>query len=55
MKCYLIKTNDGELKLMQVKPSLEAAFMADYAGQILVAGDSIQEVLIKFSALGKNG
>lgn len=55
MKCYIIKTDQEQYQLMQVKPELEVAFMKEYAGKIITEGNSIHEVLIKFNALEKNG
>jgi hypothetical protein len=47
MRTYLVKEED-QLKLIQVTPELEEAFNAAYAGEILFAGDSIQDVLTQF-------
>ena len=47
MRTYLVKEDD-QLELIQVQPDLEGAFQDLYAGKILFAGDSIQEVLIQF-------
>lgn len=47
MRTYIVKEND-QLKLIQVRPELEEAFQAEYAGKVLFAGDSIQDVLIQF-------
>jgi hypothetical protein len=47
MRTYLVKEAD-QLELIQVTPELEEAFQAMYASKILLAGDSIQEVLIQF-------
>lgn len=55
MKCYLVEPNPGQYQLVMVKPEQEAAFMKEYAGKILASGDSIQEVVVKFSVLKKNG
>jgi hypothetical protein len=50
MTVYIVK-EEKELKIIKVKPELDEAFQADYAGRILVSGDSIQEVVIKFGQL----
>jgi hypothetical protein len=50
MKSYIVKQND-ELKIMQVKPKVEAAFLEQYKGCIMAEGNNIQEVIIKFSKL----
>ncbi len=47
MKTYIVK-EENELKIIQVKPELEEAFQAQYAGMILFCGDSITDVLIQF-------
>jgi len=47
MRTYIVKEDD-QLKLIQVRPELEKYFHAEYAGMILFAGDSIQDVLIQF-------
>jgi hypothetical protein len=47
MRTYIVKESD-QLKLIQVQPGLEKAFQAEYADNILFAGDSIQDVLIQF-------
>jgi hypothetical protein len=46
--CTLVGAED--LKIMEVRPEQEAAFLKEYAGRILVAGSSIQDVIMKFSA-----
>ena len=38
-----------DLKIMEVKPEQEEAFLKEYAGRIMAAGSSIQEVIMKFS------
>jgi hypothetical protein len=38
-----------DLKIMQVRPELEEAFLQEYAGRIIAEGNSIQEAIIKFS------
>jgi hypothetical protein len=50
--CVLVGAED--MKIMQVRPDQEAAFMKEYAGRIIATGSSIQEVLIKFSQLANN-
>lgn len=50
MAVYIVKEGK-KLTIITVKPDLEAAFRADYAGKILVAGDSIQDVVIRFGEL----
>ncbi|MHA4812650.1 hypothetical protein ACX0G9_31440 [Flavitalea flava] len=50
MTTYIVK-EDKALKIIQVRPELEAAFQAQYAGKILVSGASIQEVLIQWGQL----
>jgi len=47
MKYYIVHEN-GQLKIIRVKPELAAAFLAEYAGRILCSGDSIAEALIRF-------
>ena len=54
MKIYIVTENPctlvgvEDLKIMQVRPELEAAFLKEYAGRIIVSGSSIQDVIIKF-------
>jgi hypothetical protein len=50
MAVYIVKEGK-KLTIITVKPEQEACFQADYAGSILVAGDSIQDVLIRFGQL----
>jgi hypothetical protein len=47
--CTLVGSED--LKLMQVRPELEAAFLKEYEGRIIASGSSIQDVLIKYNLL----
>jgi len=47
MRTYLVKEDD-QLRLIQVRPEQEEYFHTEYAGMILFAGDSIQDVLIQF-------
>lgn len=55
MKVYIITKSScamvgGEaLEIVKVPSEMEAAFLKEYAGRILVAGSSVQEVVIKFS------
>jgi len=46
--CTLVGVED--LQIMEIKPEQEDAFLKDYAGRIIAAGSSIQEVIMKFSA-----
>ncbi len=49
MSVYIVKREDSEdMKIMTVKPEDEAQFLEDYAGKILIKGDSIQEALIRY-------
>ena len=41
MRTYLVKEDD-QLRLIQVQPEQEEYFQAEYAGMILLSGDSIQ-------------
>ena len=50
MAVYIVKEGK-KLTIITVRPDLEAAFQADYAGRVLVSGDSIQDVLIRFGQL----
>jgi len=47
MNTHIVK-EENALKIIQVKPELEDAFQAQYAGKVLFSGDSIQDVLIQF-------
>ena len=47
MRTYLVK-EENQLKLIQVRPELEAAFQQQYADMVLFSGDSIQDVLTQF-------
>jgi hypothetical protein len=47
MKTYIVK-EENALKIIQVRPELEEAFQAQYAGKVLFSGGSIQDVLIQF-------
>jgi hypothetical protein len=56
MKCYIIHPNansndNKDYKIVQVKETDEAGFLADHGHEVLVSGDSIQEVIIRFSEL----
>lgn len=48
MQTYIVKEED-QLKIIQVRPELEAAFQAQYGDKVLFSGNSIQDVLIQFS------
>jgi hypothetical protein len=50
MKTYIVKESDG-LKIIQVRVDQEGFFQADYAGKILVWGNSTMEALLKFQDL----
>ena len=57
MKVYIVTENPcalvgcEDLKLMQVQPEMEAAFLKEYAGRIIASGSSIQNVLIQYNQL----
>ena len=57
MKVYIVTENpctlvgSEDLKIMKVRPELEAVFLKEYAGRIIVTGSSIQDVLIQFNQL----
>lgn len=57
MKVYIVKETPGEpvgaddLKIITVKPEDEPAFLRDYDSKIIASGNSIQDVLIRFSEL----
>jgi hypothetical protein len=57
MKVYIVTENpctlvgSEDLKIMKVQSELEAAFLKEYAGRIIVTGRSIQDVLIQFNQL----
>jgi hypothetical protein len=40
-----------DLKIMKVRPELEAAFLKEYAGRIIATGSSIQDALVQFNEL----
>ncbi len=44
----------GDLQIIEVKPEQEEAFLKDYEGRIVATGNSIQEVIMKFSELLKS-
>lgn len=46
MKYYLVNVND-ENKIMKVEDESTADFLEEYNGKIIVAADSIQEILMK--------
>ena len=50
MTIYLIKKDD-ELHIYKVLPEQEVNFLAKYGQQILMWGETIQEVLRKFNAM----
>jgi hypothetical protein len=50
MTIYLIK-RENELHLCQVRPEQEATFQQKYGQQILMSGDTIQDVLRKFNEM----
>jgi hypothetical protein len=47
---YLVK-DQGNLSLVKVKSEQEQQFLKDYAGRVLLSGDSIQEVIIRLNEL----
>jgi N-acetyl-anhydromuramyl-L-alanine amidase AmpD len=51
MKHYMLKANEGELRIMGVNPEDEAAFHATYSKEIIFSGESIQELLIAWYQL----
>jgi hypothetical protein len=57
MKVYIVTENPctligcEDLKLMTVRPELEAEFLKEYAGRIIASGSSIQDVLIQYNRL----
>ena len=50
MTVYLIKVKD-ELQIHQIQPDKEIKFLALHGDKILMAGDTIVEVLTKFQEL----
>lgn len=50
MKYYII-INQNELQVIHVSSQQEIAFIARYGGQIIVCGDNITDVLVKFNEL----
>jgi len=46
---HIGKEDNDEMTIITVKVELEAWFLEDYAGKILIKGDSIQDVIIKYS------
>ncbi|WP_315824056.1 hypothetical protein [Paraflavitalea speifideaquila] len=54
MNVYIIKQTPGnpegadDLVIMKVQPEDEAAFLQQYGARVIVAGNSIQDVLIRF-------
>ncbi len=53
-KSHCTMVGSEELQLMHVRPELEAAFLKEYEGRILVSADSVQEAFMKFNEY-KNG
>jgi hypothetical protein len=53
-KSHCPMVGSEELKLVNVRTELEAAFQEEYKGRILVCADSVQEAFIKFNEY-KNG
>ena len=57
MKVYIVTENPctlvgcEDLKIMTVQPELEAEFLKEYAGRIIVTGSSVQDVLIQYGQL----
>lgn len=55
MKVYIVTEShctmvgSEELKIIKVRPELEAAFLEEYASRIIISGSSVQDVLIKFN------
>ncbi len=47
---YIVKEGK-ELKIITVRPDQEVYFQADYAGKILVSGNSTMEALMKYGEL----
>ncbi len=50
MTVYIVKEKE-QLHIYKIRPDQQEAFLADYGSKILVEGDSIQDVLIKFNEL----
>ena len=50
MTIYLIK-QENELHIFQVLPEQEATFQQKYGQQVLMSGDTIQNVLRKFNEM----
>jgi hypothetical protein len=61
MKVYIVTENpctlvgSEDLKIMKVRPELDAAFLKEYEGRIIASGSSIQDVLIQFNELVNDG
>jgi hypothetical protein len=51
MKHYMLKTNEGELRIIGVNPEDETVFQAAYSKEIIFSGESIQELLISWRQL----
>ena len=51
-KVYIIKNDAGELKIFILEdPNDQTVFELEYAERILHKGESIQEVILKFSKM----
>jgi hypothetical protein len=50
MAVYIVK-EEKKMKIITVRPDQETYFQADYAGRILVRGDSTVDALLKFQEL----
>ena len=53
-KSHCTMVGSEELQLIHVRPEVEAAFLKEYEGRILVSADSVQEAFMKFNEY-KNG
>jgi hypothetical protein len=52
-KSHCAMVGSEELKLINVRPEDEAAFLKEYEGRILVSADNVQEAFIKFNEYKK--
>ena len=50
MTTYIVKEKN-ELHIYQIRDDQKESFLADYGPTILMEGDSIQDVIIKFDEL----
>jgi hypothetical protein len=50
MTVYIVK-DEKELHIYKIREDQQESFLKDYGSKILVEGDSIQDVLIKFGEL----